>query len=77
MSTPNETVARDADLICIGAAAIAKGCFQDQLSVRQVYRLAEEGTWPFVRIRGRLAMRPVAARAELERREAEATHRAA
>jgi hypothetical protein len=65
-------LADGADEIAIGAENIAARCFNKQLSPRQVYRLAEEGSWPFFRLRGKLAMRPTAARAEITRREAAA-----
>lgn len=62
--------ADDSDEIAIGAAAIAHRCFADAITDRQVYRLAEENSgWPFFRLRGKLAMRPAAARAEVQRRE--------
>jgi hypothetical protein len=59
----------DSDSLAIGAAAIAERCFDDKLSVKQVYRLPQEGGWPIFKIRGKLSMRPSAARAEIERRE--------
>jgi hypothetical protein len=60
----------------IGAEAIAKSVFGGKISSRQVYRMAEEGGWPIFRVRGKLAARPVAMRAEIERREREGLERA-
>jgi hypothetical protein len=63
----------DDDKLSIGAVAIARDCFDDDVSTRQVYRLAEEGGWPIFRLRGKLTARRAAMRAELRRREAKAT----
>jgi hypothetical protein len=69
MDVLNSASEADADEICIGAEAIARDIFKGKLTPRQVYRLAEEGGWPIFRLRGKLAARPPAVRAEVIRRE--------
>jgi hypothetical protein len=69
-------IAAEADL-AVGAKAIARDCFHDAVSERQVYRLAAQGGWPFFRLLGKLAARPSAFRAEAARREAAAVGDAA
>jgi len=64
------------DLLIIGAGNIATKVFDDQLSDDQVYRLPQDG-WPIFKIRGKLACRPAAMRAEIARRETEALKRSA
>jgi hypothetical protein len=60
----------------VGAVAISRNIFKNKFSPRQVYRMPEEG-WPIFKIRGKLAARPRSMRAEMARREAEATRRVA
>ena len=59
----------DSDFLAIGAEAIARDVFANALTVKQVYRLAEGGGWPFFKVGNKLAMRLATARAEIARRE--------
>jgi hypothetical protein len=59
----------DHDSLVIGARAIARDIFKDALNEKQIYRLYEQGGWPFLKVLNKLAMKPSAARAEIERRE--------
>jgi hypothetical protein len=61
----------DTNRLIIGAGNIAAQVFGGQLSDDQVYRLPQDG-WPIFKVRGKLACRPVAMRAEIARREEEA-----
>ena len=44
--------------VVLGAEAISDRIFGGELTPKQVYRLAEEGSWPIFRIRGKLACFP-------------------
>jgi hypothetical protein len=61
----------DDDLL-IGARAIARNFFADQLSERQVYRLPEQG-WPIFKLLNKLTCRPSAMREHAARLEAATT----
>jgi hypothetical protein len=56
----------------IGAQAIFDEVFEGELSPAQVYRLAEEGTWPIFRLRSKLACFPDSMRAHMRALEAQA-----
>jgi hypothetical protein len=64
------------DDIVIGAEAIAREVFGNQLNARQIYRLPEDNPpWPIVRVRGKLMCRRSVMRAHVARLEAEAVDR--
>ena len=59
--------------LLLGADQIAAKGFGGRLNTRQIYRLAERGGWPIFKVNGsKLAARPKALAAEIERREAAA-----
>jgi hypothetical protein len=60
---------QDDDALVLGAKPIASQCFKDTVNDKQVYRMAEAGGWPIIRVQNKLAARPSAIRAEIERRE--------
>ena len=72
--TPSELRVSSSEKLVIGAEAIAKEIFDDELSPDQVYRLPKDG-WPIFKVRGKLAARPASMRAEMARREAEVVKR--
>jgi hypothetical protein len=49
-------VSEDPDLV-VGAEAIRRDIFQNRISTRAVYRVAEQEGWPIWRLRGKLATR--------------------
>jgi hypothetical protein len=59
----------DMDRLVVGARAIARDCFDDQFTPRQVYRLLEtDPTWPAGKILGKWTGYRNALRAEARRR---------
>lgn len=64
-------VSEDPDLV-VGARAIRREIFQDTISERAVYRVAEQEGWPIWRLRGKLTTRRSACREHVARLEANA-----
>ena len=60
----------DDDKLAVGARAIAKKGFDDQIDARAVYRLFEtDPGWPVFKLAGKWTGRPKAIKAEIRRRE--------